>query len=353
MKSIFKFSFLLIFCTGLHAQHVDLDRDGFTYRYTRLPDLIIDSTLTTYSINVHKTVALEYYSNESVFGMINIQGMKKVGSSGHILVNINMEDLIIESSDVKERVEIKKDKEGKETGRYYYYKVDVVYSFQAGATIYDHTGKQLTGYNLASYRDKKTYSTSEYSKSSEAINFYNNNKLEIKTQLVSGEIKNAISSLNSSLNYAFGYMAITSNEILWLLGSKKHEEFTPYVEACNLTKSVLEGITCSEIPANTMSQLQPAIDYFVKLTEKYTDAEDKGQKKLRYGAFYNLATIYSLTEQFDKATEYANKLIANDYDSKDGERIIKENTGIQESLSKHNMNTRHFIRDVSDAQPPQ
>lgn len=353
MKLILKITTLLLLCSGIYAQRVDLDKFTFNHRYTRLPDNALDPSYTTYSVNVNKTVALDYYSNESVNNMINIQGRKKVNSPGHLQININMEDLMIESSEVKERVEVRKDKDGKETGRSYYYKVEVIYSFQADASVKDYTGKQLRTYALSAYREKKNYSTAEYSKSSDAVNFYNNNKLEIKTQLVSGEINKAISSLNSSLNYNFGYMAITSSEHLWVLGSKKHEEYATYVEKCGTFKNILESMTPTSIPEAVNTQVQQTVDYFIQLADKYADTEDKGQKKLRYGAFYNLAIIYFYTEQFDKAIEYANRLIANDYDSKDGEKIIKDIKSVQDDFVKHGINTRHFVREVENAQPPQ
>jgi hypothetical protein len=58
------------------------------------------------------------------------------------------------------------------------------------------------------------------------------------------------------------------------------------------------------------------------------------------------------TEQFDKAKEYAQKLVANDFDPKDGERMIKEIDAIVADLQKHNYTTRHFIPDLENIQLP-
>ena len=50
-----------------------------------------------------------------------------------------------------------------------------------------------------------------------------------------------------------------------------------------------------------MTNIQPAIDYNLSLPKKYTNTKEKGEKKIRYMAYYNLAQIYMLTEQFELA----------------------------------------------------
>jgi len=353
MKKIIQTGLLLMLGTVIFGQRVDLDRLNFTHRYTRVPDIAVDPEYATYSIHVSKTVSMEYYSNQSVTNMINIEGRKKVDDRGHIQINVTLQDFMIESSNVEERIEEVKDKDGKVTGRNYYFKMVVKYSFSAFATVNDYKGSSIRHFPLAGYNEKKYYSTSEFRTRSEATNFYNNNNLEIKTRLIAEEINKAMTSLNTGLSYTLGYKTMSEGQHLWNLGSKKHEEYEAYNKECNQLKSSLEKITANEIPADVLTSARSSVDYFNAIAQKFNDPEDKGHKKLRYGAYFNLAALYFYAEQFDKAKEYAQMLITNDYDVKDGEKFLKEIEDIQKDFEKHGIPSRHFYRDVQDAMPPQ
>ena len=46
-------------------------------------------------------------------------------------------------------------------------------------------------------------------------------------------------------------------------------------------------------------------------------------------------------------------MITNDYDTKDGEDIIKSANNVKAQLEKHQLPSRHFVIDLSIVQPPQ
>jgi hypothetical protein len=344
-----------LFCLSftLSSQKVDLDKENYTYPYRRLPDFALDKSFKTYSVNVDKTMALEYYSGENVTNKINIEGLKKVNGNAHININIWLGDLIIESSKVESRVEIHKDKDGKETGRSYYYWVELVYSFEGNAIAKDFKGGTLKTYIPALRSDKLIYKSGEYGNSQDAANYFNNNSLEIKTSLIRQEIDKAMTGLNSTLNNNFGFLSMISYENLWTLGSKKHPEYMAFGEAINNALTTIATISKDTIPAGLMEKFAPSIAYFEGLLTKYTLAEDKDQMKLRYAAYYNMAYIYYSIEDFDKAIEMCNLLVQNDYDIKDGERLLKEINGVKANLQKHSMPSLHFYLDYENAMPPQ
>lgn len=352
MKKFLSILFTSSFVLSLTAQRLDLDKSWFDHSYRRLPNYVLDPSFKTYSVNIFKTVALDAYSNESANNLIGIEGKKKVDGPAHFAVNVNLNDLIIEKSEVKERVQVHTDKDGKETGRSYYYHVSVIYSFDASAEVKDHSGKRLSYYSLARRDSKKEFKTSEVLKSSDAANYYNNNKLEIKTNLVSEQITSAMQSLNGSLNSDFGFTTIKAREYLWTVGSKKHAEYQACQDACTAGTSAMNIITADMITEDVKVKMQPAIEYFLGLTTKYTNTEEKAEKKIRYGAYFNLAQLYMFTEQFDKAREYAQKLVANDFDPRDGEKIIKEIDAILADMQKHSATTRHFVPDLENIQMP-
>jgi len=112
-------------------------------------------------------------------------------------------------------------------------------------------------------------------------------------------------------------------------------------------------ITTDSLPAQIVEQIKPAIEYFAGIEGKYKSIEEKSEKKLRYAALFNLAQIYLCLEQFEKANEYAQKLIVNDFDIKDGKEIIQESGIIIARLEKHQMATQHFALDLQHISPPQ
>jgi hypothetical protein len=353
MKRILTSLIVLMMSAGaLHAQKVDLDKQFFTHKYRTWPNTVLDKAYKTYSVDIRKTVALDVYSNESANERVTIEGRKKVSAGGHIQIIVDLQDLITVSNKVAERTEPIKDQAGKETGKKTYYRVELNYTFAATSTINDYQGTKLNSYTLSARDNSKVWKSSEYDNYTSAAKFYNDNKLEIKTKLISDEINAALNSLNSSLAYEYGYSSSANTEILWKLGSKKHPEFDAYNTAIETTKASLEKLTADQLPADIMAGLESAIKYFESLPEKYNVADDKAMKKLRYGAFFNLTAIYLYTENFDKAKDYATKLVANDYDAKDGERFLKEIESIKAALAKHAATTRHFVPDFQDAQAP-
>lgn len=334
----------VIICTAnLFSQRIDIDKFAFDYKYRDVPQVVLDTTYTTFSVNVTKTKALQNYSNETDGSRIRIEGRNYVESNGSLQITISLEDLMIESSSVEEMIAVEKDKEGKEIRRTYTYKVNVVYTFVAYGNVKDAKGTSLKNYTLAGRDSKLTYSSSVYSKRAEAAEYYDNNKLEIKTKLTDDQINAALAKLNSNLDYDFAYTSENDREYIWTTDSKKHPENTPAQQAAEATKAILMQITSKEIPANVLTDLQPQIDYYISVIAKYPIQDDKFQKKIRFAAYYNLANIYFLTDQFAKAKEYAAKIVENDYDPKDGSKMIDEITQIEARYKKHNISTRHFF----------
>jgi hypothetical protein len=345
---------VMAFCLSpvVNAQRIDLDRESYKHNYRHLPYVIIDNSFQTYSVVVDKTAALDMFTTEKANNRFNIEGRKKVTGKAHFQVNIYMGDLIFESSKIENRVEVKKDKDGNETSRKYYW-AEVIYTFEASAEVTDLNGNRLKSYSLEERNKKQTYKTNEFNTSAAASDYYNNNRYEIKSRLAEERINSVVESLGYSLNSDFGYISISWPEKFWTLGSKKHSEYVAFNEAVQNAKTAVETISANEIPGDVGEKLKTSIDYFYSILSKFTDSEDKGQKKLRYAAYFNLAYIYYTLENFDKALEMSDLLVKNDYDIKDGERLIKQVNEIKEDLQKHSLTTRHFIPPCEDASAPE
>ncbi len=68
---------------------------------------------------------------------------------------------------------------------------------------------------------------------------------------------------------------------------------------------------------------------------------------MRYSAYYNKAKIYLILDNPEAAIKECEALIANDYDTKDGERMRKEAEALISLFQKNNRNSRHFSIDLS------
>jgi len=352
MKKLSLLFFISFFCMSIIAQRVNLDNEHFKYHFRHLPEYALDDSYLTFSVGVNKTEALEVYSSETACDKISIDGRKKIPSEGHIRVNVDLNDLIIEKTDVSTRSEVKKDKEGNVLSTKYFYTFYMNYTFDAKANVIDYKGEDITSYVLKRRSSMSTYKSKEFSSRKDAYDYYLNNKLEIKTSVIRSEIDNALKLLNDKLKWDFSYYSQWSNEKLIVIGSKKHEEYLAGKENYENLIRILESITANEIPSNVYDDIKPIIDYYEGLCNKYVNKEDKFEKKIIHSSLFNLAAIYFYTEQYDKAIEYADKIIALDESKKEGEKIKDDIEKERANFAKHGINTNHFVRDIDNAQGP-
>ncbi len=68
---------------------------------------------------------------------------------------------------------------------------------------------------------------------------------------------------------------------------------------------------------------------------------------MRYASYYNKAKLYLYLDDPDAAIQEAEGLIKNDYDVKDGKKIIETAKKLKELFNKKKVNTRHFSFDLN------
>ena len=334
------------------AQKVDLDRYNFQGSYRSLPQKPLDASYKTYSVRIEATSSVkDGFSELSMKDAVNIDGFKKLPENGHINVFVMFDDLMIEKADVKERIEEKKDKEGKVTSKSSYYSVQVIYSFAGKASVTDYKGASLSNWGLADRGTKQTFNTSEYSTYSDAAKYYNNNKYELRNQFTRQQVSAALQSLSSSLNINYGYPQRRDPDILWILDSKKHPEQESQQAAWATFKETIANVTADEVPEDAKAKLLSLIQYFDGIKQKYAGS-DKSDKKMRYSSYYNNAKIYLYLDNPEAAIKEADGLVANDYDTGDGKYLKRLAEDMIASFKKNNTVTRHFRIDVGNAEGP-
>ncbi|HEX6849457.1 MAG TPA: hypothetical protein VF144_20870, partial [Chitinophagaceae bacterium] len=129
---------ILTLCTSLlfasvFAQRVDLDRFNFTASYRDFPDEPLPTEYKTYNVRIEASPSLGLgFSASTLENMISIEGLKKVPGTGHITVIAILDDIVIEKTETKERVQVTKDKNNVEI-RKSFFATEMIYSFGARA----------------------------------------------------------------------------------------------------------------------------------------------------------------------------------------------------------------------------
>jgi len=352
MKKLVLIFFNSLLLVSVFAQRVDLDRFNFTASYRDFPNEPLPSEYKTYNVRIEATPSLGLgYSVTNLENMITIEGLKKVAGTGHITIIAMLDDIVIEKTETKERVQVSKDKQGIEV-RKSFFATEMTYSFSARATVYDYKGSTVTSnYILYDRENKRTYKTPEYSNPADAANNFNNKILETKSNLSKQLVNSAISSLNGYLNTNYGFAVQKVNDIFWVLNNKKHPEYSEHQKAWNNFKNAIILMSPDESLEKVKEKMKPVIAYYEKVKTIYTSS-DKEARKLRYASYYNLAKIYLYLDNPAAAMREADALAMNDYDESDGRNLRAIAESLDEQLKKNNASSRHFPVVISNFQPP-
>ncbi len=367
--------FYLSFCTGF-AQRVDLDRFSFDYSHIVLPREYLEPDQRTFGVRVNAVTAItRVMPAESVYDRININGFQRTETAPTVGITVTMGDVRFQRSETTTRTEEVKDKEGKVTGRNYYYKLTARYSVSGN---YQITGPPPTGApaeepkkaepaapvktnrfltNVVTsdapatvqgkrvgwgiFPSEMVFVSDEFRNSGDAEKYFTINRSSIQNELITNYVNAAIASVNADANGLFGYTPMSGRDFLWILDSKKHPEYEIQQEAIKAVKELMKGMKATESTAVLATNLEPLLAYFSSLKTKYASNE-KADKKIRYSAYYSLATLYYHLDQPDKVIEEANGLIKNDYDRTDGERFVEKAEEVKKSLAKHHLTERHM-----------
>ena len=353
MKNNFLLTALcLLVSVSLSAQKVDLDRYYFSYRYRHTPSVPLASDFTTYRVQVQMAgTTRNSVSEQQVISGIALEGWKRVEGPAHVIITVNIGNLIIQKAEIKERVEISKDKDGKETGRTYFYRPEIIYTFDMQASAVDKDGKALRSVVVMTQGTPKSWLGSEYSKYNEAAQYMNNNRDVIRDQLTRENALNGVRSCNGTYNEFYAYPIYTENDHVWLLDSKKHPEGEAAKQAVQNIKASLPMLDGQSMRETVAERLKPTIEYLEGIPNKYTSTE-KADKKLRYSAYYTLSKLYLALDNLEAATKNAEALANNDYDTGDAKKLLEDIAKVKASLDRVKAPTRQFVIDTEKFEGP-
>lgn len=368
MKKIFTISYFIFGITNAFCQKVDLDRFSFNVAYQLLPQEYIEPSERTYGTRAILGGAIsKTFSEGEIADKLQVYGFKRVEQNPKVGAEINLTDFYPSGVETKSRTEERKDKDGKVTGRTTFYWVEAYYAAKGYYAINGPiTPKEVKAVPkesqpvnrfLAAAQDINkstnsgpshenslsqtiTFRTKEYTNSSEASKDFQDKRESIRENQLREYVNTCIRTVNQYLNRQYGYTPVKDREFLWILDSKDHPEFQTQQEAIQAVKTLLEGMEAEKPITSLESNFKPLLDYFDSVPAKYSD-NDKRNKKMRYSSYYNLSKLYYYLDAPEKSIEYADKLIANDYDSSDGENLKKLSLKLIEEFKRAKVNSRH------------
>lgn len=373
MKKLFICVFFLSFF-GSKAQKVDLDHFYFNVNYQTLPTEPVPFEKRTFSSTVRLGGAIQMYVNPTDLNQkINIFGWKKVDENPTVSIDLNLEDFVEKGVSSQTRVDETKDKDGRVISRKEYYYILAKYAtrgyakikgpftpaplsdkqieeqkakqvaastnrFLKNAIIKKDTTAAAEGFNLY-FNGELEYKSKEYTDAATASKEFYLNKTAIRDQTLRNFADNSLNSVYSNINYTYGFVPKTDKEVLWILDAK-NEEGKTQADAIQAVKSIFETMKADEPIDEIKLNIQPLIEYFDSLKTKYAE-DNKPSRKMRYSAYYNLAVIYLMLDQPEKAIAESEKLIANDYDKSDGKGLIERANKLIGSFKAAKLNTTH------------
>jgi len=340
----------LIFCTTVcFAQKIDLDAEKIKVKYIQMPKQALPTGLQTYKVTFSANPAdLNAIGLEEKFFRNNLRifGYQKVPTGGDFTLNLTLSDYKQMGGNAKTRNETSKDKNGKESTRTLHF-YEATYEHRLSLGIQDQAGKKLGNKDWLWL--PRSFKSKEFGSQAELNNYVNKSigrDIAVDNQKA---IVNAMKEIYNYLNAQYGFAPVSGEFKLQILDSKKHQDYAGFQTAYQTARAAFEAME-AEKPLDPVRVLaKPALDYFEAQAAKYNPA-DKNEKKLKYACLYNLGLMHFWLENFEEASKYALAVVENDYDPKDGKRLLDDIKDLQADLDKSGKNSRHFSLPA-DAEP--
>ena len=312
----------------------------------------LDSSYRTYNVAIEGTKLIQPYLDDMApENSVLLDGWRKLPKDGHINIKVKIEDMLPQSVSVKERVENIKNKTGQVTGTKTFYWQEVVYTFAASASINDYKGMHIMDQVLSDRENKRVYKSPEFPIRTLAEGYFILNSLTVSKELFSNCVTSAMHNLSERLTDNFGFKEVTVRDQMWIVDSRKHEEYDAHRKAFRDMNEVIFGMNASTSIDKAKVQLKPVIDYFESIKRKYPSTS-KHDRKIRYASYYNLAVLYYYLDDPQMMMKEANGLVLNDFDAKDGKNFERTALWLKNQFEVSKINTRHFSIDTTTFKGP-
>jgi hypothetical protein len=144
------------------------------------------------------------------------------------------------------------------------------------------------------------------------------------------------SQVNRQLDVLLGIYPIRKSSSIMIVRNKKHSEYALMKTFWNRISSKVVLINQYTDLVKMESELHSEIEYLKNIENKYRGTK-KADRKMRYIAYKNLATIYQILEMPDKAIYYANRIRANDFRKYNSTALITSAQQMKKLHAIHNL----------------
>ena len=337
---------LLPMTSVAQTNSVNIDNFRFSYGYRAFPAKPLDPIRFNYFVKINASPLIgKNVFFKDIYDAIRIRGQVKVANpeGAQVFVELKLENVIISKTEITERKQETKDKEGKVTSTKYFYRLKVTYTFESSYRI-SKDEKLLMQNSINSRYSNHTFQTNEYSSQKEAENFWNNNKEALISDFHRDLAFKAAETVSNKASEDYGFNPLNSRGLLKTMNEKKHNENETFRAMMEALKTELQTMTPND-PLNK-ARVANVIEYFKSLPKKYTDPKSKADQRIRYAAYYNLSVIYYHLNEPENVKQYANLIAPNGYDPKDGEKLNKAAQELINAFKITGIHTRHFSPDV-------
>lgn len=350
-KTLFLLMFLSLTIPSL-CQKVDIDRYNYKVQYRDMPRKPLPPEYRTQIINVTGSEKIMHYLDKNdLIARADIPGFKRLSSgSAHVKINLDAGDLIVTDVRFPKSERINKDSDGKEIGRTVTYSIEAPFEWKASVTVMDFKDSVLGSYG-DEVKDVITISKS-FASTKSAAEHWNKNKADLIKEVIQKRVPSEIMGMCIPYQWRLGYLSKNENEFLWIVSSKKHPEFGPQQELIEKVKSAFGMVTLTDFPEESRTAIEEVISYFDDVPTRYP-SDEKSDKKLRYASYYNKAKLYYWLDRPEDAVKEAEKLVANGFDTKDGEKIIEASRSLASSMKETKQTSRHFDPEKLEVSLPQ
>lgn len=326
---------LLLLLKPAFSQSVDLDPQSFNLSFVNLPQKpVLDRKNRTFNITVNTGNVSEFKTvKDNLDYNFSLDGFKNVASNSYFEIAVDLWDPMTLLQEIKKVEKKEKDENGKEKIVISYAVLIKVRELGSFAVICLSDASFNKKYSLEnSYTVENSFATYE-----DAQKFSFLSMSSVRNVYLS----HVIEGMDARLNRDFGFVIEQTSDYLWILDSKKHPEFESNKKALSSVQAVFNKMRYDEDVVPLKTELEPTIKYFEGVDKAYAEDERK-HRKLRYGAYYNLATIYHYLDMPDESDIWCDKLIANKYDDSDGTSLKLRNESLRESLAVNQVKSRHL-----------
>lgn len=337
MKFILKTTALFLFTTiYLTSNAQKINRENFEYRYVHIPEKLIYDQVKTYGIDVNVVPSsgfnLDYNFATNVAGTFNAFTKASYESADMQLKVVYGPFQAIEEKTVSwaatEEINGVKTSVTK-------YKRKLTYRFPITYTLINRKNGVRFFYNeLTDPMGGRSVESAETKSELDAVNSFTQNKQVLLANDINNMVQSFCSGNSAATRDLYDFYPTMGYGTIFKF--KKWDRADEYNEHVKHAIKAFSIMTSDDNTTTYTQKLNDDINYFKQFEGKFKP-EDKDEDILYFGNYYNLASIYTFLDNYERAAFYLQKL-----DSSKKEKSYTAN--LKSILDRINRrNTKHFL----------